>query len=78
MLPESIQRALAIDPLKGTTYLDMEHIVILMQENLSFDHSFGTLQGVHAFNDPHDITLPDKNLLNANERCWRNLYTLSF
>ena len=62
-LPPSIQRALAIDPKIGSTYLDAEHIVILMQENRSFDHCFGTLQGVRGFNDPRAITKPDKNLV---------------
>jgi len=62
-LPPSIQKALAIDPKMGSTYLDAEHIVILMQENRSFDHCFGTLQGVRGFNDPRAITLPDKNLV---------------
>ena len=63
MVPESIQRALAIDPEKGSTYLDAEHVVILMQENRSFDHCFGTLKGVRGFNDPRAIRLPDKNLV---------------
>jgi phospholipase C len=61
VIPESIQRALAIEPEKGSTYLDAEHIVILMQENRSFDHSFGTLQGVRGFNDPRAIRLPNGN-----------------
>ncbi|TZF82522.1 phospholipase C, phosphocholine-specific [Pedobacter sp. BS3] len=60
VLPPSIQRALAIDPAPGSTYLDAEHIVILMQENRSFDHCFGTLQGVRGYDDPRAITLPDK------------------
>jgi phospholipase C len=59
-LPASIERALAINPQLGSTFLDAEHIVILMQENRSFDHCFGTLQGVRGFNDPRAITLPDK------------------
>ncbi|HSZ40365.1 MAG TPA: alkaline phosphatase family protein [Trebonia sp.] len=32
---------------------DIEHIVILMQENRSFDHYFGTLSGVRGFSDPN-------------------------
>lgn len=60
-LPESIQRAFAIDPQPGTTYLDAEHVVILMQENRSFDHTYGSLQGVRGFNDPRAFTLPNKN-----------------
>ena len=58
-LPASVQRALAIDPVAGSTYLDAEHVVILMQENRSFDHCYGSLQGVRGFNDPRAITLPD-------------------
>jgi phospholipase C len=61
LLPRSIQRALAIDPAPGSTYLDAEHVVILMQENRSLDHAYGTLQGVRGFNDPRAITLPDGN-----------------
>lgn len=60
-LPASIQRALAIDPAFGSTYLDAEHIVILMQENRSFDHCFGNLRGVRGYNDPRAIDLPNKN-----------------
>src|SRR5215831_18183214 len=62
-LPSSVARALAINPLEGTTWQDAEHIVLLMQENRSFDHTYGTLQGVRGFNDPRPITLPDKNLV---------------
>ncbi|GAB2533290.1 phosphocholine-specific phospholipase C [Spirosoma aerophilum] len=61
VLPESIQKAFAINPPAGTTYLDAEHVVILMQENRSFDHTFGALQGVRGFNDPRAMTLPNKN-----------------
>lgn len=60
MLPVSIQKAFAIDPKMGSTFLDAEHIVILMQENRSFDHCFATLQGVRGLNDPRAISLPDK------------------
>src|SRR3954453_9241932 len=35
----------------------VEHIVILMQENISFDHYFGTLSGVRGFSDPDAMTL---------------------
>jgi phospholipase C len=63
VLPKSIQRAVAINPQPGSTYLDAEHIVILMQENRSFDHTFGTLRGVRGYNDPRAVTLPDKNLV---------------
>ncbi len=32
---------------------DIDHIVILMKENRSFDHYFGTMRGVRGFDDPH-------------------------
>jgi phospholipase C len=57
----SIQRAHAIEPAPGSTYVDAEHIVILMQENRSFDHAFGTLRGVRGFNDPRAIRLMNGN-----------------
>ncbi|MDR3695934.1 phosphocholine-specific phospholipase C [Mucilaginibacter sp.] len=61
MIPASIQKAMAINAPEGSTYLDAEHIVILMQENRSFDHSLGSLRGVRGFNDPRAIDLPNKN-----------------
>ena len=61
VLPPSIAKAFAIDPASGTTWKDAEHIVILMQENRSFDHCYGSLQGVRGFNDPRAMMLPNKN-----------------
>jgi len=61
MLPLAIQKAQAIAPEPGSTYLDAEHVVILMQENRSFDHSYGTLRGVRGFNDPRALKLADGN-----------------
>src|SRR5476649_3072077 len=61
VLSTSIQKAMAISAAPGSTYMDAEHIVILMQENRSFDHCFGTLNGVRGFNDPRAIDLPNKN-----------------
>jgi len=58
--PPSIRRALAIPAHNATgTIKDVEHIVILMQENRSFDHYFGTLRGVRGFGDRFTIPLPD-------------------
>ena len=34
------------------TLRDVRHVVILVQENRSFDHYFGTLRGVRGFGDP--------------------------
>src|SRR5579872_6588280 len=61
LIPASIQRALAIEPTAGSTWMDAQHIVILMQENRSFDHSLGHLRGVRGFNDPRVIDLPNGN-----------------
>src|SRR6202051_3751036 len=61
VLPASIQKAMAINPAPGSSFLDAEHVVILMQENRSFDHAFGTLRGVRGFNDPRAVTLPNQN-----------------
>jgi len=54
VLTPSIARAASIpaDRRLGTLD-DIEHIVVLMQENRSFDHYFGTMRGVRGFGDPH-------------------------
>lgn len=58
-LPPGLRRALAIPASSVTgTIKDVEHIVILMQENRSFDQYFGTLKGVRGFGDPRPISLP--------------------
>jgi phospholipase C len=58
ILQGTVQAAADIDPAVGSTYLDAEHVVVLMQENRSFDHAFGTVRG---FNDPRAVTLPSQN-----------------
>lgn len=59
MLNESIARAAAIPANRATgTLQDVEHIVVLMQENRSFEHYLGTLRGVRGFGDPHPAILP--------------------
>ncbi|CAM4052406.1 phosphocholine-specific phospholipase C [Bordetella muralis] len=58
--PPSIRKALAIPANNKTgTIKDVEHVVILMQENRSFDHYFGTLKGVRGFGDR--LTIPMVN-----------------
>jgi Phosphoesterase family len=37
---------------------DIKRVVILMQENRSFDHYYGSLRGVRGFGDRATITLP--------------------
>jgi len=57
--PPAIQRALAIGANRRTgTIRDVEHVVILTQENRSFDHYFGTLHGVRGFGDRFPIPVP--------------------
>src|SRR6516165_7111954 len=57
-LQANIAKAQAIpaNNAKGTIK-DVEHIVILMQENRPFDHHFGTLRGVRGFNDPRAVNI---------------------
>ena len=58
-VPASISRALALPARRVTgTIQDVKHIVVLMQENRSFDHYFGTMRGVRGFGDRHTVPLP--------------------
>ncbi|MFH8836297.1 phosphocholine-specific phospholipase C [Streptomyces sp. NPDC017868] len=69
MLSESIARAASI-PAQGSTgtIQDIEHIVVLMQENRSFDHYFGAMKGVRGFGDPRPVTLPSgKSVWNQSD-----------
>lgn len=45
-----IEKAYGAGPCSGSLN-DIEHIVLLMQENRSFDHYFGTMSGVRGFGD---------------------------
>ncbi|WP_372786853.1 phosphocholine-specific phospholipase C [Phenylobacterium sp.] len=58
-LPPGVAKALALPANRVTgTIKDVEHVVILMQENRGFDHYFGTLRGVRGYGDPRPLTLP--------------------
>ena len=57
-LNTNIAKALDIPANNRTgTIRDVEHIVILMQENRPFDHHFGTLRGVRGFSDPRAVNI---------------------
>jgi phospholipase C len=65
LLPVSLRKAmassLASSGRASSSIYDIEHIVILMQENRSFDHYYGTMPGVRGFADPTAITLSTGN-----------------
>ncbi|OOG77893.1 phosphocholine-specific phospholipase C [Algoriphagus sp. A40] len=53
-----IQRALAVEAFDATRSIqDVKHVVILMQENRSFDHYFGAKKGARGFGDRFPIPL---------------------
>ena len=61
-----IARALGTPADRRTgTIRDVEHVVILTQENRAFDHYFGALRGVRGFDDPRPLTLP------SGQSVWR-------
>ncbi|GAA1939641.1 phosphocholine-specific phospholipase C [Kitasatospora viridis] len=60
VVPGTQARAAAAAARTGTIR-DVKHVVVLMQENRSFDHYFGTLRGVRGFGDRTAVQLPDGN-----------------
>jgi phospholipase C len=79
-LPSSLRKILAGAPpatpgrarLASSAVSEIKHVVVLMQENRSFDHYFGAMPGVRGFADPSvpksrfyqtDAQNPDKFLL---------------
>ena len=58
LMPPNVRRMLAQSlPRRPSSLRDVKHVVMLMQENRSFDHYFGTLAGVRGFDDPLALTL---------------------
>ena len=50
--PPAIRRALAIEANNVTgTINDVQHVVMIMMENRSFDSYFGTFKGVRGYGD---------------------------
>jgi phospholipase C len=58
LLPPSLQAAVAAGRPPEGGLRAIRHVVVLMQENRSFDHYFGTLRGVRGFGDRNAIELP--------------------
>jgi phospholipase C len=57
LMPPNVRRALAQEPPRQGSLRDIKHVVMLMQENRSFDHYFGTMAGVRGFDDPTALKL---------------------
>ncbi len=51
-----VEQAAAVGAPSQPRLADIEHVIILIQENRSFDHYFGTLSGVRGFSD-HAVPL---------------------
>jgi phospholipase C len=71
-LVDGVTPASSTARLTGADISDIKHVVVLMQENRSFDHYFGAMPGVRGFADPsvpksrfyqYDAENPDKYLL---------------
>ena len=51
-----LDKVTATSAASNASLSDVKHVVILIQENRSFDHYFGTLSGVRGFSDPNVLT----------------------
>jgi phospholipase C len=62
-LPSNLRKALdwTQQPPRNGSVRDIEHVVLMMQENRSFDHYFGTFSGVRGFSDPTAMKLRGGN-----------------
>ncbi|MEZ4329081.1 MAG: phospholipase C, phosphocholine-specific [Polyangiales bacterium] len=59
-LPGCITKALEIPAHScSRSLMDVEHVVILLQENRAFDHYFGTMAGVRGFGDRFTAPVAD-------------------
>jgi hypothetical protein len=79
LMPPNLRRVLAQGLPRPGSMNDVKHVVMLMQENRSFDHYFGTLAGVRGFDDPHALTLPSgKSVFHQPDAENPNGYLLPF
>ena len=79
LLPPGVRRAVAAGAPSCGSIRDVEHVVLLMQENRSFDHYFGTLPGVRGFDDPEAICLDTgRSVFHQPDRVHPDGYVLPF
>jgi len=57
---------------------DIDHIIVLMKENRSFDHYFGTLSGVRGFDDPKATKADGTSLFRQSDSRGSEGYILPF
>jgi len=70
---------MALEPAKADASLkDIDHIIILMKENRSFDHYFGSLRGVRGFDDPRAQRLGGGSIFRQADAGNPNGYELPF
>ena len=68
VLPLNVRKAMAASTGSGSLS-SVKHVVILMQENRSFDHYYGTLQGVRGYSDTSLLRFPKgSNVWNQNTK----------
>lgn len=56
LLPPSLHTAMA-QPMRPGGFKAIEHVVVVMQENRSFDHYYGRLRGVRGYGDRNPLRL---------------------
>jgi phospholipase C len=79
LLPPNLLQALAQGSSRHGSLRDIKHIVLLMQENRSFDHYFGTMAGVRGFDDARAIRLADnRSVFHQPDALNPNGYLLPF
>jgi phospholipase C len=79
LLPPNVRRAMAQGQNRQGTLHDIKHVVLLMQENRSFDHYFGTMAGVRGFEDPAALKLSEgKSVFYQPDTVNPNGYLLPF
>jgi phospholipase C len=79
LMPPNVQKLMAQVPRRAGTLKDIKHVVLLMQENRSFDHYFGTLSGVRGFGDPDALMLSTgRNVFHQPDPAGPDGYLLPF
>ncbi len=68
LMPANVRKLLAQGPSRNGSLRDIKHVVLLMQENRSFDHYYGMMAGVRGFGDAAALKQADgKSIFYQND-----------
>lgn len=77
-LPFGPLASAAFGKMAGSSLRDIDHFIILMKENRSFDHYFGSLAGVRGYDDPRALRADGSSIFRQRDHLNPDGHVLPF